>query len=343
MPDLFNAARNVLPTLPDPPGPVHWTAVLRTVSCGRRRRARLGLWAETSLFPFGQTLDMILSVLATSPAGPLPLGITPLIPEATAVARALDRRIFTASRGAQDALRSLREAFGRAEHFVYIESPAIDALPIGGEANSAWQALQSRLADRAGLRVLVCFPVNLLPGSPLRLQQVRNALLAELTAAGGDRVELFAVNTGPARSLRLASTTVVVDDAYALTGTTHLWRRGMTFDSSLAVSAFDEQLERGRPQQVRAFRRRLIAGRLGIGVEQLPEDPVELLLAIRQLRKRGGGHRLATERQETPELTEDDHNAWNRDGTPNGGLGSWLNEYLTLIQSGAFGSEVSTP
>lgn len=347
LPDLFNAARALLPSLPDPPGPVHWTAVLRTVSPGVEGEPGLGLLAETSLFPFGQTLDKILAFL--SGGGPLPPNVTSAIPQAQAVARALDRRIFAASRGARDTLRSLREAFSRAEHFVYVESPAIDALPVGGEAVSAWQALQSRLDERKGLRVLVCFPVHLLPGSPLRLEHVRNALLAELTAAGGDRVEMFPVNTGPARSLRLTSTTVVVDDAYALTGTSHLWRRGMTFDSSIAVSVFDEQLERGRPQQVRAFRRRLLAGRLGITVEQLPEDPSELLLAIRQLRKRGGGHRLATEKQETPELkpTEDDHNAWNRDGSPEGGLSSWLNEYLTLVQSAALqdalGSELSTP
>jgi hypothetical protein len=347
LPDLFNVARNVLPVLPDPPGPVHWTAVLRTVSPAVEGEPGLGLVAETGLFPFGQSLEEILQFLATSPAGPLPAGVTPLIPEAEAVARALDRRIFTAARGARDSLRSLRETFARAEHFVYIETPALDGLPIGGEPNSPWQVLLDRIALRAGLRVLVCHPVHLLPGAPLRLEHVRNALLTELSPSRANRVELFAVNTGPARSLRLASTTVIVDDAYALTGTAHLWRRGMTFDSSLAVAVFDEELDRGRPREVRAFRRALIAGRLGIGIAQLPEDPAELLLAIRQLRKRGGGHRLATEAHETPEIgpSEEDRKVWDRDGTPTGDLGSWLGEYLTLIQSGplqdTLGAEVS--
>jgi hypothetical protein len=345
LPDLFNVSRNVLPTLTLPPGPVRWTAFLRTVSPGVEGEPGLALASELSLFPFGQSLQDILDFFASSPIG-VPPGISANIPEAQAVAHALDRRIFTADRGARDALRSLREAFGRAEHFIYIETPAVDSLPIAGE-NSAWSVVLQRLEDRRGLQVLVCHPVHLMPGTPLRLEQVRNEALARLPAS--DRVEFFSVNTGPARSLRQSSTTVIIDDAYALTGTTHLWRRGLTFDSSVAVSMFDERLDRGRPQEIRAFRRRLIAGRLGITEAQLPEDPAELLLAIRQLRKRGGGQRLATENKETPELkpSDEDLAAWNRDGVPGASASAWLNEFLMLIQSGplqeALGEEVSTP
>jgi hypothetical protein len=111
LPDQFNVARALLPALPDPPGPVHWTAVVRTVSPGVEGEPGLGLLAETSLFPFGQTLDKILAVL--SGGGPLPPNLTSAIPQAQAVARALERRIFATSRGARDTLRSLREAFTR--------------------------------------------------------------------------------------------------------------------------------------------------------------------------------------------------------------------------------------
>ncbi|MBL8973166.1 MAG: hypothetical protein JNK56_21450, partial [Myxococcales bacterium] len=60
-----------------------------------------------------------------------------------------------------------------------------------------------------------------------------------------------------------ASTTAIVDDAYALTGTTHLWRRGLSFDSPFAATIFDEALTPGRPADLVGFRRRLLAGRLG--------------------------------------------------------------------------------
>jgi hypothetical protein len=47
------------------------------------------------------------------------------------------------------------------------------------------------------------------------------------------------------------------------------------------------------------------------------------------------------------EPTDDDLAAWDRDGTPGESPSTWLNEFLTLIQSGplqdALGDEVSTP
>jgi hypothetical protein len=346
LPDLFNAARNVLPNIADPAGPVKWTALLRTVSPGVEGEPGLGVAAQLSLFPFGQTLEDIIDFLRSFPGG-IPAGINSLIPEAESVARALDRRIFAAANGFADALVSINNALGRAEHFVYIETPAADILEIGDGGNAVWSTLLTRMQDRPGLRVLVCHPVRLLPGLALRLEQVRNSLLTELPTAEG-RIELFSANTGPDRSLRLASTTVIVDDAYAMSGTSHLWRRGMTFDSSVSVAAFDEQLDRGRPAEIRVLRRNLIAGRLGILASQLPEDPSELLLAIRQLRKRGGGHRLATELKEKPELepSADDKSVWNRDGLAPENLQTWINDFFTLAQSGALqdflGDEVST-
>lgn len=51
----------------------------------------------------------------------------------------------------------------------------------------------------------------------------------------------------PGRSRSLASTTVVIDDAETLTGTTHLWRRGLSFDSPFAAAVFDAALAPGRP------------------------------------------------------------------------------------------------
>ena len=56
----------------------------------------------------------------------------------------------------------------------------------------------------------------------------------------------------------------IVDDAYALTGTTHLWRRGLSFDSPFAATVFDEALTPGRPADLVGFRRRLLDSRAQI-------------------------------------------------------------------------------
>jgi hypothetical protein len=70
--------------------------------------------------------------------------------------------------------------------------------------------------------------------------------------------------------------------------------RPLSFDSSLAVAVFDDRLEDGRPKEVRTFRRRLIAGRLGIPLAQLPDDPAEMVKAINQLVQRGSSRVTAT-------------------------------------------------
>ena len=80
---------------------------------------------------------------------------------------------------------------------------------------------------------------------------------------------------------------MIVDDAYTLTGTTHLWRLGPSFDSSLAVVVFDERLTGGRPQEICQFR-----------------------------------HRLAIDAAVTPHPTptETDKETWNRHGSPQPGF-----------------------
>jgi hypothetical protein len=128
--------------------------------------------------------------------------------------------------------------------------------------------------------------------------------------------------------LHLDATSVVVDDAWALTGGTHLSRRGLSFDASLAAVVFDERLAGGRPAEVAAFRRALVAGRLGLAPTLLPEDPAELVRAVRQLASRGGGLRLSPEAIDDPgeSVTELDTRVWNPDGSHVAGFNfvDWL-------------------
>ena len=181
----------------------------------------------------------------------LPVGLIGSLPTPTAAGlvsavRALDSRILTASYGARQGATAMLAAIGRAEDFNYIETPAFDHLAFGdaddGDEVTLWQALIDRMDATPSLHVAVCLPFHLLPGTLPRCSACRDAgVAAALTAmAGGDRAERFVAFSpaaGPARSLRLANTTTVVDDAIAIVGTTHLWRRGLSFDSSYAASA----------------------------------------------------------------------------------------------------------
>jgi hypothetical protein len=309
------------PAAPSVPG--SWAATLRTVGFGVE--AEPGLTAALNAigaaeFPFDGAISDVRAWLSG-------LGVT--IPSsvdaaATSVQRALNRRLLGAGRGYREAATALSAAFGRAQDLVYIETPALDGLAIGtGDAAlNVWQALVDRAGSNPALRVIVCLPTRLAPGAPAKLQRVRDkgvqAALDALRTAAGDRLAVFNAVTGPGRSLHLDATSVVVDDAWALTGGTHLWRRGLSFDASLAVAVFDERLLNGRPADVVTFRRALVAGRLGLPASLLPEDPEELVLALRALSSRGGGQRLSPDVIEAPDPVPSDVDVavWNPDGSP---------------------------
>jgi len=153
-----------------------------------------------------------------------------------------------------------------------------------------------------------------------------DALLLEavdaLRAAAPGRVAVFSPGAGGDRPLYLASTTVIIDDVYVVTGTTHLWRRGLSFDSSLSCALFDERVTNGRCTEVTRFRTALMARRLGVPVTALPLDPAELVVAIRDLDQRGSARLAAAPIKATappgnaqgyPTVT--DSVAWNCDGS----------------------------
>ena len=247
------------------------------------------------------------------------------------IIRALDRRLLVGARGARETAISLAAAFDRAQDFIYIETPALDHHEHGPDDDrlDLLQHLIDRLGDRRGLRVVLCVPSLLGPGTPKKLKTVRDAeLLAaikDLREAAGDRIAVFSPGVGAGRALRLATTTVVVDDVFVTTGTTHLWRRGLTFDSSLSAAVFDERLVDGRPLEVRRFRRQLLADRLGLVETRLPDDPDELVRAIRVLDETAPSDDLGTRPSQRrsaipivapdPAPTNIDIDTWNPDGS----------------------------
>ena len=85
-----------------------------------------------------------------------------------------------------------------------------------------------------------------------------------------DRITVFSPGAGPFSFARLDSTVVVIDDVWAMVGNTHLWRRGLSFDSSLAVTVFDETNTFSRSTTIAAFRVQLAADRLGLPAAQIP-------------------------------------------------------------------------
>ena len=195
---------------------------------------------------------------------------------------------------------------------------------------------------KPALRVALCVPRELLPGTPAPLKWVRSEVwhqaLDQLLAKAGDRIAIFSPGAGPFSFARLASTVVVIDDVWAMVGNTHLWRRGLSFDSSLAVTVFDETNTFSRATTIAAFRTQLAADRLGFTAVQVPLGSHEFVESLRRLTAGGGAGRLAVgalARAPVGERpTESDLRLWNRDGSLSGDadLGAWLaaiSQYVT--------------
>lgn len=327
---VAEAAAPLLPALTDGAGAGPVVAVLRTSALGMEGLPGVaeGTMANTNLFPFSQNFNALAAWLDAQI--PLAGGAGTQLRNAaganiSAMSRALDRRLLTSAFGAREALMALLAAIDRAQDFVYIETPYVDNLTIqsGAENLQWWTRLMTRMNTRKGLRVALCVPSRLAPGTPKVMQDVRDhCLLDAITAmrnAFTDRFAIFSPGTGAGRSLRLASTTVVVDDVWALTGTTHLSRRGLSWDSSLAATVFDEQVTDGRSTDVRNFRIQLMSDRLGLPNTRLPHDPAELIRAIRDLDARGSS-KLSVKPIVRPNTTpaNGDIDIWNPDGSVSG-------------------------
>jgi hypothetical protein len=190
------------------------------------------------LLSFVNALNRVLSGLRSS----IP---TTLEQSVLSTARALDRRLQGVL-GPLEGLVSLIAAVKRARHFIYVETPAFDSNPVGqgDSALNLFGTIRERMQSHAGLKLLMCIPLEYGVGIPTPMHRVRNqALQAALDDLRSNvpyfdqRVALFSPNAGPGRSLYLSATTVIIDDVYALTGTTHLWRRGLSYDQSLKLCA----------------------------------------------------------------------------------------------------------
>lgn len=317
----------------DTGGTTAFAAVLETLTHGVTGDAQLRAFVALSS---GFTPGSAWTTLKNDIENAVPtIDFDPMIDTATfdddALAAALDQVILKTRDGAAQAARALAAAIGRAEDFVYVETPALDPLTAGsGDALiDLVGALRTRLAARPALAVLLCVPQKFLPNQPRKLEAVRTAgvraALKSLLDAAPDNVVLFTPTAGPGRPLHMASTTVVVDDVWLLSGSTHLWRRGLSFDSSLAVALFDENVVRGRPLALRQTRRQLIADRLGVDILLIGDDMAQLRATIHRLNLAGGLQRVQPNVYPAAADTTSptDLQIWNPDGRP-GGTSDWL-------------------
>ncbi len=219
----------------------------------------------------GTTLQSVVNSIASS------LGV--MAPTVTAhndvrLIGEIRREIVVSGAGLRDGLWALRRALRQARELIYIESPqfARTARPAGTPGPQEVDLvadIASSLTAHPQLKVVICTPREAdfaasYPGWSRQHYQARTEAVANLLAVAPDRVVAFHPVGFPGRTAFIRSTSVIVDDVWALVGAMHFRRRGMSFDGSVAVASFDRQLDNGYSRNVRAFRRALMAAKLAV-------------------------------------------------------------------------------
>jgi hypothetical protein len=181
------------------------------------------------------------------------------------------REAFAAHQGRRDSQWALRWVIAHARTLVYIETPLFGATAAGSGEHEV--DLVALLAERLGaardLRVVVAMPkrVPFGPGYESFAQRhhlARNAAVDALRAAAPKRVAVYHPVGFPGRPEVIRGMVVVVDDVWALAGSSSFSRRGLTFDGSVDVALLDRQLREGVSAAVRDLRRRAMARTLGV-------------------------------------------------------------------------------
>jgi hypothetical protein len=228
---------------------------------------------ELSLLPAptpADTVQNVVNAIAAKIGVPAPT-ITPA--NEAQLRTELERESQTARAGQHDALLSLARSIAQAEEYIYIEGPAFSATAFGGDGGLDLVALiDQRLTQVPRLKVVICVP-RLPDFTATKANWVRAgfaqraAAITKLTQDAPGRVVAFSPVGFPGRWSAIRSTVVLVDDVYALVGTSHVRRRGMTFDGGVDVASMDRQLDDwGVSSTIAAFRQTLVARKLGVDV-----------------------------------------------------------------------------
>jgi len=222
----------------------------------------------------------------------LPVAITVPPSAADRVVDEVRREFFVSRSGVRDTLWSLSRVLREARELVYIESPQFARTAVTTGAPNPLdlvEALRSALQANPALRVIICTP-KLTDIDPAfggfarqhfaaRVEAVNalslidapnNETDAQKTAreaqqdAIRQRIVAFHPVGFPGRDPAIRTTSIIVDDVYALVGASHFRRRGMTFDGALSVASFDAVFRDGYSTDVQQYRRRLMAAKLAV-------------------------------------------------------------------------------
>jgi hypothetical protein len=231
----------------------------------------------------------------------------------------LYRELISSCYGRRDAQWALQQAIGDARQFIYIESPGFcntgvsppdppalpDLPPHPNSTADLIQCINDRIIEAPGLHVIICTPKypDVGPGYESFGFYEAASRKDKIDSLHPERTVAFHPIGFPGRYSRLESTVVIVDDIWAMVGSSTFRRRGLTFDGGSDLVFTDTDLARGRSPAIAEFRRNLMANRLGIKIPGSPSqsresgyvrlnDGGEAFYLIREILSTGGAGKI---------------------------------------------------
>lgn len=211
----------------------------------------------------------------------------------------LKRELSSACFGRRDSQWAIEQAFKQARKFIYIETPGLSFTENLSTVYSSnlWNVLQTQLEEKPGLRVILCVPKK--PEYQKQYDQwIRSEVKERFTLIQGlpaKQVVCFHPIGFPGRDNHIQNNIIIVDDQWALIGSSAMSRRGLTFDGSCDLVFSDLDTINGHSTLIRNFRKTLFAQRAGIDQSAtsstravMLDDPALMFKLIRDMLIAGG-------------------------------------------------------
>ncbi|MBL7712809.1 MAG: hypothetical protein JNL13_10105 [Chitinophagaceae bacterium] len=209
----------------------------------------------------------------------------------------LKRELSTACFGRRDSQWALQQAIKQARHSIYIETPGFSFTKGSDDADYALDLiaeLTTQLSAKPGLRVILCVPRQPDYTYDQWLASEVKERFEIIENLPTDQVVAFHPIGFPGRASNLEQSTIIVDDQWALCGSSAFRRRGFCFDGSTDLVLTDLETKNGAATSLLEWRRQLLAQRLGIAAAEkssralLSEDFTAAFAMIRQMLIAGG-------------------------------------------------------
>ncbi len=176
------------------------------------------------------------------------------------------REAFAAKYGRRDSQWSWRWAISHARQLIYIETPLFGTTADRSSEHEVdlVNLLIDRLTAVPALRLIIVTPKRIPMGPGYesfaqRFHLARNEAIAALQAAAPKQVIAYHPVGFPGRPEVIRGTVGVIDDVWALVGSSSFSRRGLTFDGSIDLAFVDKTITQGSSRSIRILRRNVMA------------------------------------------------------------------------------------